>query len=309
MRLALLARLQRIVSDKWPRADPKLHIFGSSANDMCLASGDIDLCLIINEDAAGPESLLVKQLGQLLERNNMKNVSPLPRARVPIVKFRDPMSRLSCDICINNPLAIHNTRLVADYSRIDPRVRILSYLVKYWAKKRQVNNPYEGTLSSYAYINLVIFYLQTRNPPVLPCLQSMADDYTDRLIVDKYDCTYFSDIDSLVGFGTQNVDSVAELLYGFFRFYAYDYDYIEKVVCIRKASALAKSDKGWSKSQFRENNWICIEDPFEVTHNLGRVCDKESLNFIRSEFRRASKVLTQSGSFRFVCDPEIIKNK
>lgn len=43
--------------------------------------------------------------------------------------------------------------------------------LKYWAKQRAVNDPYRGTLSSYAWVLLAIHYLQTCEPPVLPCLQ------------------------------------------------------------------------------------------------------------------------------------------
>lgn len=34
-----------------------------------------------------------------------------------------------------------------------------------------MNEPYKGTLSSYAWVLLAIHFLQTTNPPVLPCLQ------------------------------------------------------------------------------------------------------------------------------------------
>ncbi len=86
----------------------------------------------------------------------MRQVTALSRARVPIVKFEDSTLKFSCDICINNVLALHNTRMIAEYAKIDPRVRQLAYVVKHWAKKRQLNHPYQGTLSSYAWVLLVI---------------------------------------------------------------------------------------------------------------------------------------------------------
>jgi DNA polymerase sigma len=54
------------------------------------------------------------------------------------------------------------------------RLRNLVYLVKHWARQRDVNNTYRGTLSSYAYAVMCIHLLQTRNPPILPCLQRMT---------------------------------------------------------------------------------------------------------------------------------------
>lgn len=74
----------------------------------------------------------------------------LTHARVPIVKLMDPVTGISCDICINNLLAVVNTKLLWDYARIDARLRQLAFIVKHWAKSRGVNETYHGTLSSYA---------------------------------------------------------------------------------------------------------------------------------------------------------------
>jgi DNA polymerase sigma len=62
----------------------------------------------------------------------------------------DPETGLSCDICVNNLLAVVNTKLLRDYAQIDRRLRQLAFIVKYWAKIRRVNETYQGTLSSYA---------------------------------------------------------------------------------------------------------------------------------------------------------------
>lgn len=66
------------------------------------------------------------------------------------MKLMEPVTGLSCDICINNVLAVVNTKLLYDYARIDIRLRQLAFIVKHWAKSRGVNVTYQGTLSSYA---------------------------------------------------------------------------------------------------------------------------------------------------------------
>ena len=41
-------------------------------------------------------------------------------------------------------------------------------------RHRKINSPYKGTLSSYGYVLLVIYFLvHVKNPPVLPNLQQM----------------------------------------------------------------------------------------------------------------------------------------
>lgn len=62
---------------------------------------------------------------------------------------------LRCDLGINNMLAVRNSKLIRDYCSIDARVRQLIYIIKHWAKRRNINDPFRGTLSSYAYVLMV----------------------------------------------------------------------------------------------------------------------------------------------------------
>mgnify|MGYP000432717360 CR=1 FL=1 len=79
------------------------------------------------------------------------------------MKYSDPETGMSCDVCVNNMLAVENTKLLHDYAQIDVRLRQLAFLVKHWAKCRQVNETYRGTLSSYAYVS----FMHTLNNIVL----------------------------------------------------------------------------------------------------------------------------------------------
>jgi DNA polymerase sigma len=63
---------------------------------------------------------------------------------------------------VNNNLALRNSRLIRDYSLIDDRLRQLAYFVKYWARRRKINDPYRGTLSSYCYVLMLINFLQVQ---------------------------------------------------------------------------------------------------------------------------------------------------
>ena len=93
------------------------------------------------------------------------------KARMPVAKFVESLTGVACDVCINNHLAVANTRLLLHYSEVDGRLRDLVYIIKHWAKRRGVNEPFTGTLSSYCYVLMCIHLLQTRRPPILPCLQ------------------------------------------------------------------------------------------------------------------------------------------
>lgn len=82
---------------------------------------------------------------------------------------------LDCDISLQNPLALANTRLLRAYSEIDPRVRELAFLIKHWAKSRHLNSPANGTLSSYGFILLLIHFLQASDVRRMYCLLSCLD--------------------------------------------------------------------------------------------------------------------------------------
>ena len=226
----------------------------------------------------------------------MEDINPLIWARVPILKFKDSVTGLNCDVCVNNILALQNTQLLSDYSAIDPRVKTLVLAVKYWAKQRKINEPYKGTLSSYAYVLMVINFLQRTDPPILPCLQQMIDESIAPTIIQGFDCTYFNKIDQLKGFGAKNSDSFGKLLTNFFKFYGFEFDYIHSVICIRTGGFLSKDIKCWLIPRHpRESSFFGLEDPFDITHNLGRVVDRDGFDTIRSEFERGYKILVKTG--------------
>ena len=161
-----------------------------------------------------------------------------------------------------NMLAIANSRLLRDYMSIDIRAKALCFAIKYWAKRRSVNDPYHGSLSSYAWVLLIIHYLQTCEPPVLPCLQSLRgkpwSDNPEEMVVQthdgrKFDCTYYADLDGVKdgmrALGPPNGESVAELLVGFFRRYTREFDFVKSVASIRTGRYLTKIEKGWQKKE------------------------------------------------------------
>jgi len=237
-------------------------------------------------------------------------VKPLPRARVPVVKFRDPNSDMNCDVCLDNILACENTLLLKTYADVDPRVRQLVLIVKFWAKRRNINSAYHGTLSSYAYVILVIFYLQIVG--VVPNLQKIRGPNTTQQEVDRcidgHNVYFWKDLSALNGYGPnaikkRNSQSVGELLRGFFHFLSEEFRYRDNVVSIREATELSKVDKDWTKDKTtrKDRYFFCIEDPFEITHNLGRVADHASLFTMRGEFKRAHKHLSKGGSLQDLC--------
>ena len=90
---------------------------------------------------------------------------------MPILKFIHYESQIEGDISLYNILAQENTKMLGMYAAIDSRVKILGYMVKFFAKVCDIGDASRGSLSSYGYILMLIHYLQQVDPPVLPVLQ------------------------------------------------------------------------------------------------------------------------------------------
>ncbi|ORZ20004.1 hypothetical protein BCR41DRAFT_369690 [Lobosporangium transversale] len=149
-KLALLKRLSEIANEVFDEAE--VLPFGSSGNGLALANADMDVCVFLNakegEEEVSPVEF-VERIGDRLEKDSeFENILQLKRARVPIVKLNH-INGIACDIGYQNDLAIWNTRLLRAYCRIDPRLRDIVVVVKTWAKRRKINNPYTGSLSRY----------------------------------------------------------------------------------------------------------------------------------------------------------------
>lgn len=399
---SLFRHLYKLCQNEWKHCD--LWMFGSSINSFGLRSGDLDMCLTVpSEDAIHrvtgerlEERHIVNRLGVILRQAKMENVECRFRARVPIVKFHDPLTRLSVDVCINNKLARHNSALLRTYASLDPRVQILGLLIKYWAKCRGINQPFTGTLSSYAYILLLIQFLQVRSRPLLPCLQQSVggevctvEDSIPKVFVDNCNVYFDTCVTGYIStLSSLNSESIGSLLTDFFGFYAYTFDYPKQVVSIRSGRLLTREEKNWfippvdarieesdeeeehvnldshiyttspveahtdifphdmnpiqreptsskvgevsdgeenkqssssvlspkmpvmnilrmpkKQKRFKELHVFCIEDPFDTSHDIGRVVDEDSLEVLREEFIRAYEIIRTTGNFLEVCRP------
>ncbi|KHF99150.1 Poly (A) RNA polymerase cid1 [Gossypium arboreum] len=60
-------------------------------------------------------------------------------------------------------------------------------------------------------------------------------------------------------------------------------------------NSMPEGEKDWTRRIGNDRHLICIEDPFVVSHNLGRVVDKFNIKVLREEFERATDVMQ--------CDP------
>ncbi|KAL7564068.1 hypothetical protein ACA910_006970 [Epithemia clementina (nom. ined.)] len=156
----------------------KVVIFGSSANGFGSPNSDVDMCLQLpdSQTSGGPDlngaDAMSKLADFMKDSGGMVDVDTARlSARIPVVMYRCPNPLplaendnnaddfIECDISMHNPLAVLNTSLLQAYSNITPITRVLSLIIKRWAKARDINNPARHTLSSYGYIIMLLHFL------------------------------------------------------------------------------------------------------------------------------------------------------
>lgn len=320
-----------------------IGVFGSSTNTFGSDDADLDMCLILplqvsaltgagafSGDSTDSRSLLIETVGKFLTEaaGGMSEVSIRSTARIPIVLFKDPISGLDCDISFNNPLAMRNTRLLAAYSSIDERLRQLAFLIKKWAKVRGINDPQQGTLSSYGYLLCLIHFLQTRSPPILPSLQQLPPQWPDKTVplpgqlerwdahpVDGRPCnTYFLDPTAagaekasaaLKAEAIKNTQTVGELFAEFFLYFGWLFDAHNNVVSVRMGRAVDKTLKA-EESCWSVNDKLCIEDPFEHWYDVAHVLRGPKMDhFLKAEFLRAYTLIARAEAIGNASDRDL----
>jgi len=98
------------------------------------------------------------------------------------------------------------------------------------------------------------------------------------------------DLETFRGFSAANKESIAELLFQFFRHYGHEFDYDTSVVSVRAGRLLTKVEKRWQLAN--GTNMLCVEEPFNTERNLANTADDTAFRGLHLEFRQAFRHLT-----------------
>ncbi|KAK6021630.1 PAP/25A associated domain protein, partial [Ostertagia ostertagi] len=102
-------------------------------------------------------------------------------------------------------------------------------------------------------------------------------------MVENCDVYFYRDV---IPDWSQNRQSISELFVGFLNYYA-QFDFGTQVVQIRRKKPLLKMEKDWNRP-------LCIEDPFDLHHNLGSGVSRKMFVFIVRNIHKSRKLFMLS---------------
>ena len=283
----LQLKLTSILSKRYPGT--RIDVCGSCLSELFTEDSDVDLSIHIPQlQKSSPKTVVqavYMTLRQEIPRQALPNLESIRRPSIPVVKGRYIGSHrtLSFDICVANDMSVANSKLLREYTRVDAKAKALLSAVHIWAKQNKITSAAHGYLSSYAWTNLAIFYLQHVGLlPNLQCPDLMRKTGLDPNSLDPSHMvdglrTCFAPWDRIESCGawSKNKEWTATplslLLHGFFHFYAYDFPRDDYVVSIRVGN-VSQSKAAYPKAK---HGFFCIEDPFRIfcspeAHDLSR---------------------------------------
>ncbi|KAI9263310.1 hypothetical protein BDA99DRAFT_64456 [Phascolomyces articulosus] len=343
-RKRLVDKIVNMLRRQFPRVKLRVAMFGSSATGLDFADSDLDLCILVPSQYFNMDvyNMFNKQrernsyynmfcLSGMLKRAGMINIEAIPRANVPICKFEDPRLQIKADINTHNDMGVENSKLIKEYTFLEPRVRPFLYAIKNFTKRRKINDSTASTLSSYTYVLMGLFYLMTCSPPVIPNLQKLEED---NIICEHLNCRSYMTEPKLslyrgrpklfdVSFHdcvtVQNVDDsgISDQLKLYHQtdkiinntntrhrtiwrchnrqtvgdLLVGFFSYYGIVFDYSTTISIRAGTTIPKLSSWRKRHYIAVEDPFIKERNVAVSCSKEGFEHVLNEFRRAHRLL------------------
>ncbi|KAF8958406.1 hypothetical protein BDZ97DRAFT_1445656 [Flammula alnicola] len=274
------ARVERAIQSTFGRKY-RVQYFGSTRYGVSHSNSDLDLVVV---DPDYPQGFVKtefrepiykpRKLAACIIHSGFSQVVCRPSSAVPIVKFRDRVSGLECDLNVNERLGIFNSDMIKQYCDFSPVLRPMLFGIKEWAKPLHLNSPsgvksVPASFSSYALALMTIGFLQAEG--LLPNLQANLPPLSpeDKSAVwtrkprRSWDVRFRTD-ETPIPLGQADVNT---LLLKWFRFWE-TFPYAHKCISIRVGAILDRNAPEVSEPSRNPPAPICVMDPFIGTKVL-----------------------------------------
>lgn len=317
LRFLVCSLLNDIAAAYFPKCSIKP--FGSSVNGFGKLGCDLDMLLdldTIGEGSTNKGGMFVEY--QMKRANSEREVTQsvlsiiaecleqfgpgcvgvqkILNARCPLVRFAHQPSGFQCDLTSSNRVAMRSTELLHLLGELDARVRPLVFTVRCWARAHGVTSSISGAwITNFSITIMVLFFLQRRNPPILPTLERLKElaEPSEVCVVDGNDCTFTTDFHR-INLET-NTETLDQLLCDFFEFYS-------KFV-FNKMSINFRKGTEEHKPQLHP---LYIRNFFETSLNISKNVNSSQLERFISLCQESAWLLHNGGDLKNVLQPSSI---
>lgn len=233
------------------------------------------------------------------------------RGREPKVTLVSPPSSalpsgIPVDFSVNGITPLHNAVLLTECGQLDRRAKALILAVRRWAKDRAICHASKGHLAPYAWSVLVIFFMQVRTEgaPLLPPLDGFK--VSGGLSVKRSAKQEERAATWQQPAGRDAELTVAQLFAEFIRFYAKTMDWRREGASVRlgrRAEPGLRMELHIVDEDGTSEVAPSIEDPFDVTRNLGDTMTSHGLHRLREELARATDLCAQDARLDVLLEP------
>ncbi|KAG0205645.1 hypothetical protein BGX28_002761 [Mortierella sp. GBA30] len=171
VRKYVLQRVELACRALWGKV--QVEIFGSYDTQLYLPSSDLDI-VVLRDRAFTTEDLY--SLSRHLKRSGLgQDITVIAKARVPIVKFKEAVSKLPVDVSFNITSGIEGAQVVKSYMSEWPVLRPFTMLIKYFLMIKGYNEVFMGGIGSYTTMIMILSFLQM-HPHIQACMINPEDN-------------------------------------------------------------------------------------------------------------------------------------
>ncbi|KAL3266561.1 hypothetical protein HHI36_010727 [Cryptolaemus montrouzieri] len=253
---------------------------------------------IEKQDEQNQFEIIRAALEMFRKKKEFYKITSRPTARTPIIRLKHRLTNLDCDISFRHGLSVENTKFLRFCFQLQPIAQKLILLLKKWSHLCALNE----NITTYAFAMMTIFYLQTEK--YLISVKTLKElNPTVSSVIDGWETiTYTTPIEEAKQYVKIYKGDIIELLKGFFKYYS-EFKYKTDVICPLMGDVILKSQftedlKGGKLPKemgnyirkinheeqpeyFRSLSEFCIQDPFDLSHNLTKACTPPIVDKLR----------------------------
>ncbi|KAM5264459.1 poly(A) RNA polymerase GLD2 isoform 10-T10 [Ctenodactylus gundi] len=236
-------QLQREIQLLFPQS--RLFLVGSSLNGFGTRSSDGDLCLVVKEEPC---------FFQVNQKTEARHILTLVHKH----------------FCTRLSGYIERPQLIR------AKVPIVKFRDKVSCVEFDLNvNNIVGIRNTF----LLRTYAYPLPEPILPSLQKIYPESFSPAVqlhlVHQTPCNVHPYL-------SKNESSLGDLLLGFLKYYATEFDWDSQMISVREAKAIPRPDgMEW------RNKYICVEEPFDGTNTARAVHEKQKFDMIKDQFLKS----------------------